>query len=119
VVNFHVEDHCNTLVREMFSTITSPVFSELVIVLGGDLKDHLPPGILLGEELRELNKIRPFKLVFLFGGHHWGIGDPRGTLASSVASETRTGGYLGFLGSPPTVRISQSRSNGWGLLDDD
>ena len=99
--------HRNTFVRETFSTITSPVFSELVIILGYDPMPSLPPGILLGEGLRELNKIRPFEWVFLCVDPHWDIRDPGEVLASSTVFGTR--GSLSFLGSPPTVRISRPR----------
>ena len=54
------------VVMEVFSTITSPVFSELVIVLGGDRMSYLPSEIALFETLRAMNEVRPFKLVFLF-----------------------------------------------------
>ena len=101
----------------MFSTITSPVFSKLVIVLDGDLRAHLPPGILLCEGLRELNRVRPFKLVFLFEGPDSG-GNARHALASSIPSHTGIGD-LDFLYSRPTVRVPRHRYSKWGLLDDD
>ena len=106
------------VIREVFSTITSPVFSELVIVLLADVMSYQPTtGYFLCKGLRELNEVRPFKLAFSFEGHLWG-GDIQGALAIRTASQTRTSD-LDFLDSPPTVRIPRYRYEGWGLLDDD
>lgn len=111
----HIGGHRNTLVWEVFSTITSPVFSKLVIVLEGGLVAYSDPRILLREGLRELNRVRPFKLTFMFEGYMY----PRPTLAGSVAFETRKGGRLDFLDSPLTVGTPRSRysCDVWGSLD--
>jgi len=52
------------MVMEIFSTITSPVFSELVIVVEGDDTSGIPSDFTFFETLRTMNEVRPFKLVF-------------------------------------------------------
>jgi hypothetical protein len=87
---------------EIFSTITSPVFSELVIVIGGHAMSYLRSEILLFETLRTMNQIRPFKLVFLLVTDlsqeeaRWGLEEA----LDSVAAR----GLLEFLDSPPIIR---------------
>jgi hypothetical protein len=55
----------HTIVMEVFLTITSPVFSELVIVIGVDAVARLPSEVKLFKTLRTMNHVRVFKLVFL------------------------------------------------------
>ena len=52
----------HAFVMEIFSTITSPIFSELVIV---GLVAHLRTEVKLFETLRTMSRVMPFKLVFL------------------------------------------------------
>jgi len=95
--------HRHTAVMGVFSTITSPVFSELVIVIGGHVVTFLPRDAALFETLRKMNEIRPFKLVFLPDAPEYRQEKVRRELAEaldSVAAE----GLLDFLDSPPTVR---------------
>jgi len=87
-------------VVEVFSTITSPVFSEVVVVLEGR-GVWLPREVELFKILRTMSKIRPFKLVFL-------LEDPSshpGELMRILDSEN-TSGFLDFLDSPPTIRTA-------------
>ena len=53
------------IVMKVFSTISSPVFSELAIILGGDEIADLPSDVTFFETLRTMKEVRPFKLVFL------------------------------------------------------
>ena len=108
--------HRDTLVRDVFSTITSPVFSELVIVLDTDSAFRIPLVIVLCEGLRELNEIRPFKLVFSFEGPHSSPEEARCVLARCLRSATARG-LLDFLDSPPTIRIARPRRLGWDPVD--
>jgi len=89
----------------VFSTITSPAFSELVIVVVDDLVGRVPLGIMLFETLRELNEVRPFKLVFLFMGPHPGLGEARRAFEKDLDSVI-AGGHFDFFDSPPTIRIT-------------
>jgi len=55
----------HSTVMGVFSTITSPVFSELpVIVLTDDAITYLPEDATLFETLGKMNQVRPFNLVF-------------------------------------------------------
>jgi len=105
---------------EVFSTIRSPVFSELVVVLVGNAAAYLPQEAMLFETLRKMNEARPFELVFSFEGPcfvwkggQWEPAEARWELKEaldSVAAE----GFLDFLDSPPTVRITtQPRCHEW------
>jgi hypothetical protein len=90
----------HAIVMEVFSAITSPVFSELVIV---DPVAHLQTQVKLFETLRTMSQVRPFKLVFL-------LVDPDGFQEESRREWERdlglvvARGLLDFLDSPPTVR---------------
>jgi hypothetical protein len=92
----------------MFSTITSPVFFELVIVVGADVAAYVPSDVTLFETLHTMHGVRPFKLVFLLGVMGEGRLRLEGALDSVVA-----GGLLDFLDSPPTIRNARSREHRW------
>lgn len=98
----------------MFSTITSPVFSELTIVFAGYGMSHLPRDADLFATLRRMNEIRPFKLVLLLEVS----GPPQEgalrKLTESLDSVTAAG-LLYFLGSPPIIRCARFRQQGWEL----
>jgi hypothetical protein len=89
----------NTMVMKIFSTITSPVFSELVILVE-DYTEDLPSNVTLFDTLRAMNGVKPFKLVFLLDPHdleeQWKL---MGALDLVAAR-----GLLNFLESPPTIR---------------
>ena len=102
--------HRNAAVLEVFSTITSPVFSELVIVLKDHAMTRLPQEVTLFETLRNMNGVRTFKSVFLFEGPYlvqeggrWVTGEPRRALKELVDSMAAKG-FLDFLNSPATIR---------------
>jgi len=100
---------------ELFSAIRSPVFSELVIVIEGRSVNYLPLKVKLFETLRDMHKVRPFKLVFLLDtldSHErvrWELERTLGLLT--------TNGVFGFLDSPPTIRTVQDRYSGWDSLN--
>jgi hypothetical protein len=50
---------------KVFSTITSPVFSELIILVRASGVTRAPFDVTLFETLRTMNQARPFRLVFL------------------------------------------------------
>ena len=111
MVDLHLGGYRNTLVRDLFSTITSPVFSEFVIVLDDNSAFRIPLVIVLCEGLRELNEVRPFKLVFSFEGPYSSPEDAQRVLTRCLRSATARG-LLDFLDSPPTIRIARSRRLG-------
>ena len=94
---------------EVFSTITSPVFLELVVAL--PLFDTCSPWALLSfEALHTMNEVRPFKLVFLL--EVLDFLETKQELAE-VLDSANAKGLLDFLDSPPTVRRAQSAPRGW------
>ena len=92
---------------DAFLTITSPVFSELVVILGANAVAHLPSGVMF-DTLRTMNEVRPFKLVFLLVA----VGEARRRLVGALDSVTARG-FLDFLDSPPTIRTARFREHGW------
>jgi len=99
------------MVMDVFSTITAPVFSELVIAHTGYAVATLPQEVTLFETLRKMNGVRSFKLVFLL--------EPSDSYEESVRRElvevlnsVIANGFLDFLDSPPTIRWGQSRHDG-------
>jgi len=98
---------------KVFSTITSPVFFELVVVLGGDDIAHLPSDVMWFEALRVMNEIRPFKLVILFELCFPPPGEGRQELME-VFRFVIAKGFLDFLDSPPTVRWARRDPQRWG-----
>ena len=100
-------DHCNTVVAEVFSTITSPVFSELVIVLTGRVA-CLRQEVELFNTLRAMNKIRPFELVFSLEAPSFSQLEARRTLEEVLELATANG-LLDFLDSPPSIIVARSR----------
>ena len=92
------------------------MFSELVIVLESNSAFRIPLVFVLCEGLRELNAVKPFKLVFSFEGSYTSPGEARCGLARGLHLATARG-LLDFLDSPPTIRIARSRHLGWDFLD--
>ena len=88
------------MMMEVFSTITSAAFSELVIALGRH-ETGLPCGLAFFEALRMMNVVRPFKLVFLLEVSCFL--ESRWELKEALVSVTARG-LLDFLDSPPTIR---------------
>ena len=92
-------------IMTVFSTITSPVFSELVIIIKADGVARLPSEVELFETLRTMNGVRPFKLAFL-------LVDPEFSRELARALESVIArGLLDFLGSPPTFRSKRTREH--------
>ena len=102
----------HTIVTEVYSTITSPAFSELVIIIGADEAAFLPSGVKLFETLRTMNGIRPFKLVFLLVAPDSSLGKARRILAGALDLVTARS-LLNFLDSPPTIRSGRFRERWW------
>jgi len=103
---------------EVFSTITSPVFSELVVVLKADGITYLSHEAMLFQTLRKMHGVRPFKLVFLFEGLcyvkpgiQWELAEARQELKRAL-DYLISKGFLDFLDSQPTI-CTVSRLNGW------
>lgn len=99
-------------VEEVFSTITSSVFSELVVIFMGNAAAYLPQEVALFNALRRMHKVRPFKLMFLFEGPYPALGEARCVMARGLEYVTAKG-HLDFLDSSPTIHIAQSHYFGW------
>jgi len=99
---------------EVFSTISSPVFSELVIVLESDEIVGLHSDVELFETLRRMNEIRPFTLVFLVKAEESCCrqADVLERLEDAIILATVTG-LLNFLDSRPVVRITWLSTPEW------
>jgi len=89
---------------EVFSTLKSPAFSELVIVLEGYKTATLHWEDTLFKTLRKMNEFRPFKLVFLLEGPFFGREGAARLVVAGVLDSATAKGFLDFLDSPPTVR---------------
>ena len=90
---------------EVFSTITSPLFSKLVIIVQANGVACLPSELPLFETLHTMHKVKPFKLVFLLTGPDFLQEEVRRELAGALDSVTGRG-LLDFLASPPTIRVA-------------
>jgi len=101
---------------ELFSTITSPAFSELIIVLTEH--SYFPQNTAFFNALRTMNEARPFKLVFSLEVWDSPYREMRWWLIEAVELAI-TEGTFDFLDSPPVVRIAQSRHYEFGGLFDD
>jgi len=102
---------------ESFSTIKSPVFSELAIVLTS-YTFHLPQEPMLFETLRNMHQVRPFNLVFLLEAsdfHRDGVLRELEEALDSISAN----GSLNFLNYPPTINIARPRHYLWDFPDVD
>jgi hypothetical protein len=95
-----------------FSTITSPVFSELVIILGDNAVTYLPSEARFLEALRTMRGVRPFKLVFLLMALDKTREEQRRKLEGALDAAIARG-LLDFLDSPPTIRSPRFHRRGW------
>ena len=97
---------------EVFSTITSPVFSELVVILRDSDIAHLHCEVPMFEALRKMNEVKPFKLVFLLE-----VLDSLQWRAQREMEEAldflTTRGLVDFLDSPPVIRRTRFRQVRW------
>lgn len=108
------------VVKGVFSTITSPVFSEFVVVVLAERFSRLLFDGTVFDTLRAMHEVRPFELVFLIL-HVSGSSLPqevRGVYEREVESSTARG-LLNFLTSPPTVRIAAPSPFPYKLRDSD
>jgi len=100
----------HAFVREAFLSITSPAFSELVIVIDDEDIPHLNLDFTLFRTLSTMNKVKSFKLVFLAevmdphrdGGMEGVLQSLAGALGSVAAA-----GWLNFLDSPPAIHATR------------
>jgi len=102
------------IAMEVFSTITSPVFSELVIVLEDDGIVGLSSDVGLFETLRKMNEVRPFTLVFLVKAEesYCRRTEVIERLEDAIILATVTG-LLNFLDSQPIARITGLPTPEW------
>jgi len=103
------------VVKDVFSSIKSPVFSELVIVVTS-YAVYLPTEVMVFKSLREMNAIRPFKLVFLLEASDFHQEQVQRELAEALAS-IKTNNSLNFLASEPTIRIARPHNYLWDFPD--
>lgn len=99
-------DTHRAVVVEVFSTITSPVFSELVIVSTGSKLYHFSLSWTYIKILRTMSKVRPFKLVFLLEAPDYLQEQVRQVFARDLDFAVAEG-HFDFLDSPPTIRVTE------------
>lgn len=97
---------------KIFSTITSPVFSELVLTAWYDEIGHLPTAFVLFKKLSEMYEIRPFKLVFLLEVPYAYEGNAQQVLMGVLDSVAEKG-FLDFLPHRPTSVSSSPAKSSW------
>ena len=107
----------HAMVMEVFSTITSPVFSELVILIWGDTAARLTSEVKLFETLHAMNTVKPFKLVFFLMDPDSSLVEARRELAEALDSVIARG-LFDFFDSPPTFRCEGHRRGLWGTSFD-
>lgn len=95
------------LIHDIFSTITSPVFSEIILVF--QRPDLYRPYYLPPDMFHQMHSERKFKLVFCLevAKRHRKIGVR--VMKQRLAYEVKER-RLGFLGRPPTLRVSEGNS---------
>lgn len=99
---------------DVFSTITSTVFSEIVVILKDENIAHLHQEVTMFETLRGMNKEKPFNLVFLLevpDSRQWEAQDELEGVLDFVAAR----GHFDFLNSPPTIRSTRFRQVRWDM----
>ena len=100
---------------DTFSTITSPSFSELLIVLReGEIK-NLSPDTAFFHALRIIHEIKGFRLVFLLHILHWPLGE-RVALGRALESAAAKG-LFDSLDSPPIIRVEGVTHREWMPVD--
>jgi hypothetical protein len=107
----------HAIIMDVFSTITSPVFSELAILVWNDEAVRLLSEVMLFETLRAMNEARSFKLVFLFMASRSSLEEKQRELAGALDSVIARG-LFDFFGSLPTTRYGGFRSGRWGTSFD-
>ena len=93
--NFTSASARDTILMETFSTITSPVFSELVLVFRNDEIIQLPSDVTLFKTLRTMRELRAFKLVFLLEAPNQLRGEARRKLVEAL-DLVKAKGFLDF-----------------------
>ena len=97
----------NAILMQVFSTITSPVFSELVIVIWCDQFARALSDVTFFDTLRTMNEVRSFKLVFLLQTWSQYVFPWEKRRMFEEAIKSATEGPLDFLDRPPTLRLVQ------------
>jgi len=103
-IPFQDADACR-VIMDVFSTIKSPVFSELVVVLRSDLFTRFLLDPMSFDVLRTMYKVRPFKLVFLL--HIYSPPNGGEWMFERAFAPAFKRGLFNFLDSPPVVRSAK------------
>jgi len=93
------------MAMDVFSTITSPIFSELVVVVDGDEISDIASDFTFFDALRMMKEVRPFKLVFSseFLPSLVYVEQAQRRLVEAL-DRVNAEGLLDFLDSPSTIR---------------
>lgn len=97
---------------DAFMTITSTVFSELVVVLSiYDIVHLFLEAKCVFHTLRKMNEFRRFKLVLLLEIQDRPQGE--GQVLEDALKVATADGIFDFLDSPPTIRVDWVDHYGW------
>lgn len=104
-------------VVQIYSTLISPVFSELVILSWYDQFIRFRSDATSLETLRMMSTLRPFKLVILFRALHPPSREETQALDNTLGSAIAKG-LFDFLDSPPIIRFERiGKPDGVPVLD--
>ena len=95
-------DHGMGFLGDLLSTVTSPVFSDVVIILQDTIIHTNFLQDSLFSAVRDMSKVRPFRLVFRLGKSSRDRERNRERLKSLIEAEAARGG-LGPLLHPPVI----------------
>ena len=102
MTNFHRSGYGVGFLGDLLSTVTSPVFSDVVITLQDDIVRSHFLRYNLFTAVRDMSKVKSFRLVFRLGKlPRDGEGD-RERLKGLIEAEAAKGG-LGPLSQPPVI----------------
>lgn len=97
----------HTSILEVFSTITSPVFSGLVVVIARNRFARLLSDDTVFVALPAMNEVRPFELVFLvLHSSAFSLSQEARQVFKRNVQLATAKGLFDFLSSPPTLRIA-------------
>ena len=116
MTNFHHSGYGVGFLGELLSTVASPVFSDVVIILQDDIVRSHFLRYKLFAAVRDMSKVKPFRLVFRLGKlSRDGEGD-RERLKGLIEAEA-VKGRLGPLLHPPVI-VPYTRMT-WSVGSDD
>ena len=94
-------DYGMRFLEGLLSTVTSPVFSDVVFLLQDTVQDYFLQNVLF-VAIQDMDKVRPFRLVFRLGKFPQDSEDNRERVKGLIEAQVAKGG-LGSLPHPPVI----------------